>query len=167
MADFSACGLAPPNPHCDASSQHYGRCPNASAGRIQRWGRVIGGVLPSELNRFFFTQQSTGLWLIASPTARYPPILWRRWRQFGGVAASAAAAARRKTRRQHCVDEHAKLKTQLKTKQPSQPRATSSDIDNIPLVGAGKTIPREYRVTWGPTQVTWIPDWYDSTGTRE
>jgi hypothetical protein len=57
-----------------------------------------------------------------------------------------------------CVDEHAKLKTQLKTKQSSQPRATSSDVDNIPLVGAGKTIPRESRVTWGPTQVTWIPD---------
>ena len=46
-----------------------------------------------------------------------------------------------------CVDEHAKLKTQLKTKQSSQPR-----------VGAGKAIPRESRVTWGPTQVTWIPD---------
>ena len=53
-----------------------------------------------------------------------------------------------------CVDEHAKLKTQLKTKQSSQPR-----------VGAGKAIPRESRVTWGPTQVTWIPDRYDSTGT--
>ena len=64
-------------------------------------GRVIGGVLPSELNRFFFTQQSTGLWLIASPTTRYPPIPLRRWRQFGGVAASAAAAARWKARRQH------------------------------------------------------------------
>jgi hypothetical protein len=34
--------------------------------------------------------------------ARYPPIPWRRWRQFDGVAASAAAAARRETRRQHC-----------------------------------------------------------------
>jgi hypothetical protein len=62
-----------------------------------------------------------------------------------------------------CVDEHAKLKTQLKTKQSSQPRA----VDNIPLVGAGKTIPRESRVTWGPTQVTWIPDRYNSTGTPE
>jgi hypothetical protein len=50
-----------------------------------------------------------------------------------------------------CVDEHAKLKTQLKTKQSSQPR-----------VGAGKAIPRESRVTWGPTQVTWIPDRYNS-----
>ncbi len=56
------------------------------------------------------------------------------------------------------VDEHAKLKTQLKTKQSSQPRATSNDVDNVPLIGAGKTIPRESRVTWGPTQVTWIPD---------
>ena len=50
-----------------------------------------------------------------------------------------------------CVDEHAKLKTQLKTKQSSQPR-----------VGAGKAMPRESRVTWGPTQVTWIPDRYNS-----
>ena len=79
-----------------------GDAPTRRFGRIQRWGRVIGGVLPSELNRFFFTQQSTGLWLIASPTARYPPIPWRRWRQFDGVAASTAAAARRETRRQHC-----------------------------------------------------------------
>jgi hypothetical protein len=39
-----------------------------------------------------------------------------------------------------CVDEHAKLKTQQKTKQSSQPRA------------------RESQVTWGPTRVTWIPD---------
>ena len=43
-----------------------------------------------------------------------------------------------------CVDEHAKLKTQLKTKQSSQPRATSPTCVS--------------RVTWGPTQVSWIPD---------
>ena len=45
---------------------------------------------------------------------------------------------------QECVDEHAKLKTQLKTKQSSQPRATSPTCVS--------------RVTWGPTQVSWIPD---------
>jgi hypothetical protein len=39
-----------------------------------------------------------------------------------------------------CVDEHAKLKT----KQSSQPRATSPTWVS--------------RVTWGPTQVSWIPD---------
>ena len=43
-----------------------------------------------------------------------------------------------------CVDEHAKLKTTLKTKQSSQPRATSPTCVS--------------RVTWGPTQVSWIPD---------
>ena len=62
-----------------------------------------------------------------------------------------------------CVDEHAKLKIQQKTKQSSQPRA------------------RESRVTWGPTRVTWIPgeshvrgiprasssDRYGSTDTRK
>ena len=42
------------------------------------------------------------------------------------------------------VDEHAKLKTQLKTKQSSQPRAASPTCVS--------------RVTWGPTQVSWIPD---------
>ena len=42
------------------------------------------------------------------------------------------------------VDEHAKLKTQLKTKQSSQPRASSPTCVS--------------RVTWGPTQVSWIPD---------
>ncbi len=30
MADFFTCGAATPNPHDAASSQHYGRCPNAS-----------------------------------------------------------------------------------------------------------------------------------------
>jgi hypothetical protein len=39
-----------------------------------------------------------------------------------------------------CVDEHAKLKTKLS----SQPRATSPTCVS--------------RVTWGPTQVSWIPD---------
>ena len=43
-----------------------------------------------------------------------------------------------------CVDEHAKLKTQLKTKQSSRPRATSPTCVS--------------RVTWGPTQVSLIPD---------
>jgi hypothetical protein len=38
------------------------------------------------------------------------------------------------------VDEHAKLKTKLS----SQPRATSPTCVS--------------RVTWGPTQVSWIPD---------
>jgi hypothetical protein len=38
-----------------------------------------------------------------------------------------------------CVDEHAKSKTKLKTKQPSQPQATSPTCVS--------------RVTWGPTQV--------------
>ena len=42
------------------------------------------------------------------------------------------------------VDEHAKLKTQLKTKHSSQPRAASPTCVS--------------RVTWGPTQVSWIPD---------
>jgi hypothetical protein len=42
------------------------------------------------------------------------------------------------------VDEHAKLKTKLKTKQSSQPQATSSTCMS--------------RVTWGPTQVSWIPE---------
>ncbi len=42
------------------------------------------------------------------------------------------------------VDEHAKLKTHLKTKQSSQPRAASPTCVS--------------RVTWGPTQVSWIPD---------
>jgi hypothetical protein len=42
------------------------------------------------------------------------------------------------------VDEHAKLKTKLKTKQSSQPRATNPTCVS--------------RVTWGPTQVAWIPD---------
>ena len=41
------------------------------------------------------------------------------------------------------VDEHAKLKTQLKTKQPSRPRATSTCVS---------------RATWGPTQVSLVPD---------
>jgi hypothetical protein len=43
-----------------------------------------------------------------------------------------------------CVDEHAKLKPILKTKQSSQPRATSPTCVS--------------RVTWGPTQVSWTPD---------
>jgi hypothetical protein len=42
------------------------------------------------------------------------------------------------------VDEHAKLKTKMKTKQSSQPRATSPTCVS--------------RVTWGPTQVSWIPE---------
>jgi hypothetical protein len=42
------------------------------------------------------------------------------------------------------VDEHAKLKTKLKTKQSSQPQSTSPTCVS--------------RVTWGPTQVSWIPD---------
>jgi hypothetical protein len=43
-----------------------------------------------------------------------------------------------------CVDEHATLKTKLKTKKSSQPRATSPTCLS--------------RVTWGPAQVSWIPD---------
>jgi len=43
-----------------------------------------------------------------------------------------------------CVDEHAKLKTKLKNEQSSQPQATSPTC--------------VLRVTWGPTQVSWIPD---------
>ena len=46
--------------------------PTRRFGRIQRWGRVIGGVLPSKLNQFFTTQQSTGLWLLASPVTWLP-----------------------------------------------------------------------------------------------
>ena len=42
-----------------------------------------------------------------------------------------------------CVREHAKLKTKLKTKQLSQPRATSPTCVS--------------RVTWGPTHVREIP----------
>ncbi len=38
----------------------------------QRWGRVIGGVLPSKLYHFFYTQQSTGLWLLALPVTLLP-----------------------------------------------------------------------------------------------
>ena len=42
------------------------------------------------------------------------------------------------------VDEHAKLKTKLKTKQSIQPQATSSTCVS--------------QVTCGPTQVSWIPE---------
>jgi len=63
---------------------------------------------------------------MAPVTAAMPPT----------AAETAAVAA--------AVDEHAKLKTQLKTKHSSQPRAASP-------TGVS-------RVTWGPTQVSWIPD---------
>jgi hypothetical protein len=46
------------------------------------------------------------------------------------------------------VDEHAKLKTKLKTKWSSQPRSTSPTCVSTSMS----------RVTWGPTQVSWIPD---------
>ena len=49
-----------------------GDAPTPRFGWNQRWGRVIGGVLPSELNQFFYTQQSTGLWLLASPVTWLP-----------------------------------------------------------------------------------------------
>jgi hypothetical protein len=62
----------------------------------------------------------------------------------GGVTRPSVRLLSGDTRKEETVDEHAKLKTQLKTKQSSQPRAASPTCVS--------------RVTWGPTQVSWIPD---------
>ncbi len=122
--------------------------------RRQLGGSVAAAAAAAERRRR--RQLGSGGQLVSSGSslAAAPP----RRRQLGGSTATAAAAQWRQQQLRRRVDEHAKLKTQLKTKLSSQPRATSSDVDNISLVGAGKTIPRESRVTWGPTRVTWIPD---------
>jgi hypothetical protein len=59
MADYIACGAATPNPHGAASFQHHGRRSYASVLWNQRWGQVIGGVLPKQIQSIFYTQQST------------------------------------------------------------------------------------------------------------
>jgi hypothetical protein len=53
-ADFSACGLAPPNPHGDASSQHYGRCPNASVWPDSTVGASNWGGSAKRIKSIFF-----------------------------------------------------------------------------------------------------------------
>jgi len=65
----------------------------------------------------------------------------RRW----GWGWQLAATVGGDGREVGCVDEHAKLKTKLKTKQSSQPQATSPTFVST-------------HITWGPTQVSWIPD---------
>ncbi len=61
MADCIACGNATPNPHDEASSQNHGRRPYAwiwleSMVGASNWvGSAVG-----KINRFFYTQQSTG-----------------------------------------------------------------------------------------------------------
>jgi hypothetical protein len=49
-----------------------GDAPTPRFGWNQRWGQLIGGVLPSELNQCFYTQQTTGLWLLALPVTWLP-----------------------------------------------------------------------------------------------
>ena len=83
--------------------------------------------------------------LDAAEFERQQQALERNIGMAGGVGATTAAnAAAGGVGKEQPVDEHAKLKTKLKTKRPSQPQATSPTCVS--------------RVTWGPTQVSWIPD---------
>ncbi len=75
MADCIACGAATPNLLGTASSQHHGRrrqCSVLSESSVgaSNWG----GSADVTKKRYFYTQQSTGLWRIASPVALPPPI---------------------------------------------------------------------------------------------
>ncbi len=75
MADCIACVTATPNPLDAASSQHHGRrrqraVLSESLVGVSNWG----GSADVTKKRYFYTQQSTGLWRIASPVA-LPPLI--------------------------------------------------------------------------------------------
>jgi hypothetical protein len=67
MAASIACGTASPNLHGTASSEHHGRCPNASFWLESTVGASNWGGSAKRIKSIFYTQQSTGLWLLASP----------------------------------------------------------------------------------------------------
>ena len=75
MADCIACGAATPNPLDATSSQHHGcrhQCSVLSESLVgaSNWG----GSANVTKKHYFYTQQSTGLWRIASPVA-LPPLI--------------------------------------------------------------------------------------------
>jgi hypothetical protein len=72
MAASIACGAAISNPHGATSSKHHGQCPNASVWLESTVGASNWGGSAKQIKSFFYTQQSTGLWLIASPVTWLP-----------------------------------------------------------------------------------------------
>jgi hypothetical protein len=73
MADCITCGAATPNPHGAASSQHHGRCSNASVFSesmvgVSNWG----GSAEANSIDFFTHNNKLQRWLIASPVAWLP-----------------------------------------------------------------------------------------------
>jgi hypothetical protein len=75
MADCIACGAAIPNPLRAASSQHHGRRRQRSVLSESMVGASNWeGSADVTKKRFYYTRQSTGLWLIASSSA-LPPLI--------------------------------------------------------------------------------------------